>query len=371
MRIGLVIDDSLDRPDGVQQYVLTIGSWLTEHGHEVHYICTQTVRQDIDNLHSLSTALPIRYNRNNLTLSLPLKRRAIRKLFEEYSFDVLHVQLPHNPWMSGRLIAAAPKNTKIVGTFHVAPFGQVEALALKSLRFVYRSSRRKLSQLYAVSTAAQPYAEKAYCQTAQVAPNPIDFEKFAPKKKKSKKRTKQIVDIRFIGRLVPRKGCESLIRALSSISQQNKIDNFRLTIGGKGPQLERLKLLTKELHLDEYVEFAGFIPEEDKARFLQAADLVAFPSSGGESFGIVLLEAMASGACVLAGNNAGYRQVLVPEEALFDPSNAAELRDKLARFIKDAKKRQKVAELQSAHVKKYDISKVGQQILTGYEQLGR
>ncbi len=369
LQIAFVLDDSLDRPDGVQQYVLTLGSWYAEQGHTVHYVCTNTKRDDLRHLHSLSSATPIRFNKNALSFARPIKHSSVKTFFTQNKIDLLLVQLPHNPIFAGRIIAGAPKETTVIGTFHVAPYGKAEHFAVNSLQYLYRQSRKKIEKLYAVSRIAQPYAEKTYKLPASVVPNPVNTAVFRPKKPSQSVDSGGLVDIRFIGRLVPRKGCRYLILALKELIAQKGITNFTVTIGGKGSQLNELKALVAQLDLQKYVRFAGFVPEPDKPKFLQEADLVVFPSTGGESFGIVLLEAMATGSVVLAGDNPGYRGVLRPKEALFDPTNITEFCDTLADFIQSSAKRRKVAKLQLAHVKQYDVSKVGIKILADYQKI--
>lgn len=97
LTIGLVIDDSLDRPDGVQQHVLTLGRWLTGKGHTVHYLTSTTQRTDIPRIHSLAKNLPITFNGNRLGIPLPADRSAIRQLFTDVHFDVLHINMPYSP----------------------------------------------------------------------------------------------------------------------------------------------------------------------------------------------------------------------------------------------------------------------------------
>ncbi len=366
MRICFAIDDSLDRPDGVQQYVLTLGAWYAKQGHDVHYICSNTSRRDIANIHSLSSAIPIKFNKNSLSFATPLKKATIRQFFNDNRIDLLHVQLPHNPLFSGQLIANAPEQTTIFGTFHVAPYGRFERIALSSLQFVYRKSRKKINQLYAVSEVARPFAEKTYRLPAKVVPNAINIQRFKSEVAGSKSRSSDVVDIRFMGRLVSRKGCQHLLTAVATLIYQHKITNIRVTIGGKGPQLAELRALAKKKEIDSYIDFVGFVAEDAKAAFLGSADIVVFPSTGGESFGIVLVEAIASGSLVLAGSNPGYRGVLVPSEALFDPEDTASFAAILAYFIEHPKTRQQTARLQANHIKKFDVAKVAQRLLGDY-----
>src|ERR1700760_451276 len=109
MKIGLVLDDTLDTPDGVQQYVIQVGTWLTAQGHEVHYLVGATERTDIPHIHSLSRNLKVKFNGNRMSMPLPTSKRTLKRFLHEQQFDVLHVQVPYSPFMAGRLLLSAPK----------------------------------------------------------------------------------------------------------------------------------------------------------------------------------------------------------------------------------------------------------------------
>src|ERR1700712_493953 len=97
MKVGFVIDDTLDKPDGVQQYVLTVGRWLAQNGHQVHYLCGETKRGDIPNVHSLTKNAHVRFNGNQLSVPKPANAAKIRQLLDTQQFDVLHIQMPYSP----------------------------------------------------------------------------------------------------------------------------------------------------------------------------------------------------------------------------------------------------------------------------------
>src|SRR4051812_3995826 len=113
LKIGLVLDTSLDPTDGVQQYVISVGEWLRGRGHDVHYLVGQTARHDLPNVHSLARNIGVVFNGNRTTIPLPTSRRKLRRFLDRQRFDVLHVQTPHSPFMSQRLILVADKRTAI------------------------------------------------------------------------------------------------------------------------------------------------------------------------------------------------------------------------------------------------------------------
>src|ERR1039458_8447904 len=107
LKVGFVLDDSLDKTDGVQQYILSLGSWLKQQGHDVHYLVGETVRTDIPNVHSLSRNINARFNSNRMSTPLPASPARIRKLLEDVQFDVLHVQIPYSPFLAQQIIELA------------------------------------------------------------------------------------------------------------------------------------------------------------------------------------------------------------------------------------------------------------------------
>ncbi|MEO8785194.1 MAG: glycosyltransferase family 4 protein, partial [Candidatus Saccharimonadales bacterium] len=367
VKIGFILDDSLDSSDGVQQYILTLGKWFGQQGHDVHYLVGQTKRQDVATVHSLSRNVAVRFNGNRMSIPLPANRRDIKRLLAEQQFDVLHVQMPYSPFMAARIILAAPPQAVIVGTFHIMPFGRLHTVGAKALQLVLRRSAARLNQVWSVSAPAQRFAASLGIKS-QVLPNAIDLSQFKPKNARSAVRPlKQVV---FLGRLVQRKGCMQLLKAIDILAQSESIDNLQVKIGGRGPQLTMLRQFVFQHGLSDIIEFVGYVAEADKAAFLAAADVAVFPSLGGESFGIVLLEAMAAGSgVVLAGHNAGYSSVLVSiPQSLFDPTNPAALAALITQMHHQPQLAQRLHDQQQSLVQGFDINLIGQKLLLCYQQ---
>jgi phosphatidylinositol alpha-mannosyltransferase len=370
LKIGFVLDDSLDKPDGVQQYVLALGAWLSGQGHDVHYLTSTTKRQDVPNIHSLGKNMAVRFNANRMSMPLPANKAGITAFLAHQQFDVLHVQLPHSPWLAARVVEAADKSTAIVGTFHIVPNGWVVRAASRALATWTRPSLKRFDRLVSVSTAAQSFAKRTFHLNSTVLPNVVDYDRFAHAEP-FEKYTDERVNVVFLGRLVPRKGCMTLLQALDILAKRRRGDvpALRVLIGGRGPLEAKLKAYVTEHQLESLVEFTGFIAEEDKPRYLQSADIAVFPSTGGESFGIVLIEAMAAGSMVLGGDNVGYRSVIgVRPELLFQPRKPIVLADKLAHYLADTAAREEAAAWGREYVRQYDIDVVGQQIEQIYSE---
>ncbi len=149
------------------------------------------------------------------------------------------------------------------------------------------------------------------------------------------------------------------------------VPDFKVYIGGPGHLMDDLKNYVKDHKLSDKVTFSGFIHEEDKAGYYASADIAVFPSSGGESFGIVLLEAMSSGrSVVLGGDNPGYRTVLGPRpELLFPARNASVLADKLTELLLNQSKAAEIIQWQNSYVPQFDVAAVGAQLVARYESV--
>ena len=370
LKIGLVLDTSLDQPDGVQQYVLAIGDWLRGKGHEVHYLVGQTERQDLPNLHSLSRNFSVQSNGNRTTIPLPTSRHKLKRFMSNRHFDVLHVQTPHHPLMSQRLVTTADQRTAIIGTFHILPYGWPSRWGTKLLGLWLKPSLRRFDRMLAVSSAAAEFERWSFGLDATVSPNVIDYDRFHHAKPLPEYDDKTLT-ILFLGRLVPRKGCDLLLKAVLELKRSGEIlPDFRVIICGRGPLLPKLENFVRIHDLQDIVSFTGFVSEDDKPRYYASADISVFPSSGGESFGIVLLEAMASGrSVVLAGDNPGYRSVMeAQEELLFPAKDSVALAEKLKQYLKDAGQRRKMADWGEAYTRSFDVESVGRDLVRLYRQ---
>lgn len=368
MKIGFVLDDGLDKPDGVQQYILTLGHWLRNEGHVVHYLVGETHRKDIHNLHSLGKNINLSFNGNNVSIPYKSNKAKIKSILSKERFDVLHVQMPYSPVISGKVIKYAPKTTAVIGTFHIVPYSFKEKLGTSSLRIIERKGLKRFDKIFAVSPPAARFAKKSLGVKSIVLPNVVSYHLFSESKKISKFQDGKI-NLIFLGRLVERKGCMHLLKAIKLLHDQKSLLNVRILICGKGPQSSALRKYVDDNHLGSMVHFVGFISEIKKGDYLKSANIAVFPSTGGESFGIVLVEAMSAGTeVVLAGNNSGYKSVMhdLPEQ-LFVPSDTSALAKKIKHFIVNARARRHSALMQQKVAAKYDVHNVGPKILKEYK----
>ncbi|MGH7142394.1 MAG: glycosyltransferase family 4 protein [Candidatus Saccharimonadales bacterium] len=370
LTIGFVLDDSLDSVAGVQQYVLTLGNWLQSQGHQVHYLTSLTRRTDLANLHSLSGNISIRVNGNRMRVPLPASRTRIKQVLKETDFDVLHVQLPYTPLLAGRVILAAGPKTVIIGTFHMVPKSRFILQASRLLALMDYRTLKVLDQVFSVSPAANYFSRQIFHIYSQVIPDTIKITDFHNAKPLPSLKIPGRVRILFLGSLVQRKGCILLLQAVLILRNKENCPAFDLTVCGDGPLLEDLRRFVDDNKLGGVVYFTGFVAEADKARYYASADITVLPSKGGESFGIVLLEAMASGrSAVIGGDNAGYRSIIgnCPDNCLFDPNDAAALASKLRILISDKAMRQRIASWQMQRAQAFDVEHIGPRIVDEYK----
>jgi len=368
MKIGFVLDDRLDKPDGVQQYVQLLGSWLTSQGHEVHFLVGDSPNATQKNVHGLSKTVKVRFNKNRMAIPLPASKIRIKKLLQKEQFDVLHVQMPYSPLLAGRVVKAAPQKTAIIGTFHILPHGKVSSAATKVLSALLHTNKKRFDGFISVSSAAQLFAKSHFGITSVVLPNVVDIQRFSKGITIKKYSDKQ--NIVFLGRFVERKGAAYILDAYSALLGLYNMP-VRLILCGDGPDAAALKQKANTIkHANKDIVFTGFLAEDEKSAYLATADIAVFPSTGGESFGIVLIEAMASGSyVVLGGNNPGYATVLGGQElSLIDPLQTNEFANRLLYLLRDKKIATTLHNQQQEVVKAYDIAHVGPQIVDFYKK---
>lgn len=364
MKIGLVLDDTLDKPDGVQQAVITLGHWLAMQGNEVHYLVADTERTDIANVHGLGRFANLRFNGNTVRTPLPASVKRIRNLLRKEDFDILHVMLPYSPFLAKQVIRLAGPKTAVIGTFHILPASRLHTLSNHALKLMLGKSLKRFDKIVAVSEPAVHFARKTYGINATYVPNPIVTEDFRSGKRLGAYGRNKL-NIVFLGRLVQRKGIIELIKAYNLLDDETA-SKTRLIIGGKGPLRTRAKNLANK---EKDIIFAGYVSEKDKANFLASADIAIFPSISGESFGIVLVEAMAAGSgVVLGGNNPGYKSVLGQQPyLLFNPRDIEAFAEHIKLFVNDQRLRDRMHIWQDEAVKQYDISEVGAAFIKIYK----
>lgn len=369
LTIGFVFDDTLDVLDGVQQHIVTIGEELRRRGHDVHYLVGETHDSPVPNTHPLSRNVMVRFNGNRMRIPLPAKRARIRETLAAHDFDILHVQAPYSPFMAGRVLSAASRHTGVVATYHIASADLASRVGGRLLGLINASTHRRVDEVVAVSQVAARYAEQTAHVRGVVIPNPVDVDKLAVSRPGPSSSEEHLAV--FLGRFVPRKGAELLLDAIAYGEAHDMFpEGFHVKFAGKGPLLDECRRRAEALRTP--IEFLGFVEEEDKPALLASADVAVFPATGGESFGIVLLEAIASGAGVtLAGDNPGYRSTLLgDDDALFDvgADHARVLAKRIRRALVDPDWAQALHERELRLLARYDVGSVADRLEEVYRR---
>lgn len=356
----------LYNPDsGVSNYVETVGNYFQHQGNNVNFLVAKSMVEDDPRVRSLGQVVMASMNGSETGLALPISRSLARETLEELKPDILDIQM-YNPFFDGRFISTVSEQTAVIGRYHILPASRKIDLLTRGLRLVTRSARQRFDYISSTSEPTQKFARSAFGVESSVIPNPVDIAHFA-----TGERLPQYDDgktnVVFLGRLDERKGAQHLLAAISALSTDT-YKQLRVLIGGKGPMRPKLDELVNRYHLENVVEFLGYVEEKDKPNLLASADVAAFPAPTGESFGIVLVEAMAAGAgAVIGGDNPGYRSVLGEfPDTLINPHDIADFARVLNELIDDRDRRAEINAQQKQAVKQYDIGVVGPQLDSAY-----
>jgi phosphatidylinositol alpha-mannosyltransferase len=368
--IAQVYDGKYDTPGGLPNYTNTLHKYYQEQGHESVLIVGQTC-QEAPHIIQISNNVPLPLNGNIVDLPLPISRRRAESIVRTVRPDILHVNMPCLPWAGARFITAAPENTAVVSPFHILPYDQRAARQLRALSWMLKPALQRIDRTLAAAPAIQLYAQSDFGLETEPVPCPVDVKRF-----RSGRRLPEYddgkVNIVFLGRLEERKGVPHLLGALGMVDRSLYKD-IRVLIGGRGHLEESLKRQADELNLTDQegrnvVTFLGRVADENKADLLASADITVLPATSGESFGIVVVEAMAAGGVVVAGDNPGYRSILEKrtEEMLVASQNYKQFADTLTPLIQSAQYRAEIKDRQQRDLSEYDIPVVGSRILSIY-----
>jgi phosphatidyl-myo-inositol alpha-mannosyltransferase len=362
MKIGLVCPYNMFQfAGGVQEVVLQLQKNLNARGHKV-LIITPRPSQPVGNIPDgiITVGKSRKVNSPFATMvdwGLDTYANEIDDVLEREKFDVLNFHEPWQPFLPLQIMARS--KCVNVATFHAKLPDTIVSRSLLNMLLPYTTSALKYIDIFtAVSSAAASYVETLTKEPINIIPNGIDLDRFKPMPKKpSKKKT-----IFFIGRLEKRKGIKYLIQAFGLLHEQHK--DVQLIIGGNGVDRQKLEKLVKDLNIPD-VSFIGFVPEADKLKLISDADIFCSPAIYGESFGIVLLEGMALGTPMVAGNNPGYEGVMTGRGrlSLVSPQNVLDFSQRLELILYDEPIRKLLIDWGFEHVKQFTFENAA----SGYE----
>ena len=319
MRVGIVCPYDWSAPGGVKQHIRDLAYALQDQGHEVSVLTPCEDESDLEPfVVSAGRPIPVPYNGSVARLSFgPVSAARVRRWVRDGDFDVVHVHEPASPSLS--VLACWVCDGPLVATWHSSE----RSRAMTAFYYLLQTAMEKISGRIAVSEKARQTLVENVGGDAVLIPNGVTCKQFEvgdpfdgyPRPGKT---------ILFLGRIDdPRKGLHVLLEAMPSIV--NRFGDIRLLIAGPGDIDGVRASLAPEIA--NHVEFLGLISEDDKVRAFKSADVYIAPNTGGESFGIVLLESMAAGTPVLASDIEAFAKVLEYGQAgaLFANEDSADL----------------------------------------------
>lgn len=376
MKIGVVNPYSMDVPGGVQAQVVELSEYLIRAGHQVSLLTPAEADTPLPSYAvNAGRAVPVRYNGSVARLAFgPAVAARVNNWLENGEFDVIHIHEPASP--STSLLALWAAHGPIVATFHSS---QVKSRSLRLAAPMLQPGLDKISGRIAVSAQAQHTVREQLGGDCVVIPNGVDVGRFT-----------RPYDapagcgpgpggglgsggglgptVVFLGRYdEPRKGLPLLLGAIEAIARVHP--GVQVVIAGPGSKREALR------HTSEAVRarcrFVGPVTEQGKVELLRGADLYVAPNTGGESFGIVLIEAMAAGVPVIASALPAFAAVLDDGDAgaLFPVGDAAALAAAVNGVLSSPAEAARLSAVGRARARRYDWSRVGAQILAVYDSV--
>lgn len=380
LNIGLVSPYDYASQGGVTEHIKHLSAELKAAGHRTRILAPfSTERAELpEDVYALGAVTPVPANGSIARISLsPDLGRTIKAILRTERFDVIHAHEPLMPAVP--LLVLRHSTSPNVGTFHAfGDFSTAYALSRPILRRFFD----RLDGRIAVSEAAFDYVSQYFGGDFEIIPNGVDASRFGAELPPVQWLRDGRPTLLFVGRFEePRKGLRWLLQALPYVEPY--FPDLRLVVAGSGDPEE----FAEWLPLRDYsrtdrvvyrssgsaseVVFTGFLPAEDLPRYYQSCDIYCAPSTGGESFGVVLLEAMAAGKPVLASRIQGYAGVLTHgrEGFLTEPKNPASIANGIIRLLSDRELRARMSEAGRRTARLYDWPIVAGRVLAYYEKV--
>ncbi|MBP2330248.1 phosphatidylinositol alpha-mannosyltransferase [Kibdelosporangium banguiense] len=362
MRIGVVCPYSFEVPGGVQAHVVDLARALRRMGHEVDVLAPADEDTPLpDFVQPAGRAVGIPYNGSVARLSFgPVSYARVRRWIREHDFDVVHLHEPIAPSLS--LLALMIADGPIVATYHTST---TKSRALNAFQVVLQPFLEKITARIAVSALARRVQVEHLGGDAVQIPNGVDMGFFADAKPLDGY-PREGPTIGFVGRFTePRKGMPVLLAALRRLVPL--LPDLRLLVVGRGDADDLMRAAGPELA--DRIDLLGQVDDETKARALSSVDVYCAPNTGGESFGIILIEAMAAGTPVVASDLDAFRRVLDDATAgvVTPVGDSTGLANALHEVLTDPSRRAALAAEGSRRVAAFDWSVVADQVLRVYE----
>jgi phosphatidylinositol alpha-mannosyltransferase len=372
MRIAIVSPYDFPYPGGVTKHITNLAESFRRLGHQVSIIAASSQAAEEmppDVIRVSSFVVPVRYSGSVARISLsPWLAYRVRALLQREEFEVVHLHEPTTPtlpwavaWQTRRL---SPQ-TALVGTFHA--YRESPYSSHSCVRPIFCRLVDALDQRIAVSSAARDHVS-AYSQSpCRVIPNGVDVALFGNPDLSPLPEFSDGYNILFVGRLEPRKGLRYLIEAYARV--KNVLPQSRLLVVGPYTVPDRLPFEREmgRLGLTD-VHFIGYVPDDELARYYQSSHVFCAPSTGFESFGMVLLEAMAAGTPIVASDIEGYRNVVThkAEGLLVPPQDADALANAIIHVLQHPELGRSMGQHGQATAFRYSWDEVADRVLDCY-----
>lgn len=362
MRIAIVCPYNLELHGGVQEHVIAESRELRKRGHKVVIVTPKPRRRKTPaskGMYYIGQSARIRTpGSTSADVSATADTAAVDEFYDNFQPDLVHVHEPVVPFMARQVLMEA--TCPVVGTYHAARPENAMGRSLITSALPYtRTITKQLTAITIVSRAAMMLLQDVM-ESPIVIPNGVDLKTYKPSKI-----VRDENNVLYVGRLEKRKGVYQLIDSFYYLRQINP--QATLDIAGGGPLLKKLQARVIELGLSGAVTFHGFVSGAEKRKLMAKCGVFTSLALYGESFGIVLVEAMALGAPTVAGNNEGYASVLSGrgQISLVDPEDSKEVANRLNLLMKDKKLAGLWRQWARQSVKQYDWPRV----VDKYEEL--
>ncbi|WP_462247418.1 glycosyltransferase family 4 protein [Ekhidna sp.] len=367
MKIALVCPYDFSRPGGVKSHIVSLAKHLAMIGHQVKIIAPNINANLVEEKNvcffGRNRSVNIGGTKIDVNIALGEEKKALKAFLKEEDFDIIHYHTIWNPLLPFQVLKHS--KTKQIATFHDTP--KSEFVGKYVMPTVARGVFTFLDQIISVSKSQSSFISRFSKRHIHIIPNGIDLDEIKELAPKKNSRDDDYFQMFFMGRLEPRKGVMHALMAFHKLKK--RFPKMKLLIAGDGDGRGEVEKYISDFSLTD-VELLGFVDEKTKYKLLKESEIYLAPALYGESFGIVLLEAMAVGTPIAGYANAGYKNVItdVMNVGFAEPGNLDQFISSIENLI-PSEKREVLAKHGLEEVKKYDWAEVSKEVNSVYERV--
>ena len=360
MKIALVCPYDFSRPGGVKSHIVSLSKHLIIIGHQVKIIAANINANLVEekNVHFFGRSKSFNLSGTKIDINMALgeEKEALKAFLEDEQFDVIHYHTIWNPLLPFQVRKYS--RAKQIATFHDTPKNKFVGDWI--MPTVAKGIFLFLDQVISVSQSQAAFISRFSKRNIHIIPNGIDLKEVEMLAPEEKNRNDDVIQLFFLGRLEPRKGVMHALKAFHQLKQH--YPQMKLFIAGDGDGRAEVEKYIVDYSLQD-VYLLGFMNAKAKYKYLKESDIYLAPALYGESFGIVLLEAMAVGTPIAGYANAGYKNVITDEmmEGFAQPGDLNQFISCIEKLL-PLSRRETLAIHGLKEVKKYDWSKVSKEI---------